>query len=229
MTTSPTLSLPELRAGLPSEARTLAALEDVLVTIRQAVEWPPCDTEGIWGKVEAWRRRRQRSEEARHAFQQVYAENVRAVHAFLRRRVGAADAEDLTAETFCHAYRSFHRWEDRGVPIRAWLLRIAYHQVVGRARKPRPVQVADPGRHQPAIEDHEEQVGRSLEADAAVLALSSLPASHRTVLELRHLHELSVSETASVLGLSEEATRALAYRAMQRLRKAYAKGAPIPR
>lgn len=220
------LSLEELRAGLAPEAQTLAALEGVLALLHDTAGAAACDTEGIWDKVAA-RRRQQRSDEARATFQQVYADNVRAVHAFLRRRVGPAEAEELTAETFCRAYRTFHRWEDRGIPIRAWLLRIAYNQVVGRARKPIPVPVDETDHHRPPAEGPEEQVDRRLDAGTALLALSSLPVAHRTVLELRHLQQLSVPETATVLGLSEEATRALTYRAMQGLRKAYAKGATI--
>lgn len=223
MTSLPALSLEELRAGLASESQTLASLEGVLAVLQEGRGSAACDTEGIWDKVAA-RRRAQRTDEARAAFQQVYADNVRAVHAFVRRRVGPAEAEELTAETFCRAYRTFHRWEDRGIPIRAWLLRIAYHQVVGRTRKPMPVPVAEPDHHHPPAEGHEEQVDRRLDAGTALQALSSLPVSHRTVLELRHLQQLSVPETATVLGLSEEATRALTYRAMQGLRKAYAKG-----
>ncbi|MCL2394815.1 MAG: sigma-70 family RNA polymerase sigma factor [Acidimicrobiaceae bacterium] len=227
MTALPALSLEELRAGLASESRTLAALERALATLQETGGPAAIDTEGIWDTV-ASRRPRQGSDELRAAFHRIYEDNVAAVHAFVRRRAGAEEAEELTAETFSRAYGTFHRWEDRGIPVRAWLLRIAFNQVVGRARKTLPVPLADPDHADARAEDHEEQVDRRLEAGAALRALSSLPASHRTVLELRHLQELSVPETATVMGLSEEATRALTYRAMQGLRKAYAKGAAVP-
>lgn len=227
MTNSPPLSLAELRAGLASESRTLVALERALAALAETAGPQAFDTEGIWDKVAA-RRPRQGSEATRAAFHRIYEDNVQAVHAFVRRRVNAAEAEELTAETFSRAFGTFHRWEDRGVPVRAWLLRIAYNQVVGRARKPLPVSMSDPDHHRRVSEGHEDQVERRLEVAAALRALSSLPASHRTVLELRHLQELSVPETATVMGLSEEATRALTYRAMQGLRKAYAKGAAVP-
>ncbi|MBO0691377.1 MAG: sigma-70 family RNA polymerase sigma factor [Acidimicrobiaceae bacterium] len=226
MTTVPALSLEELRAGLASESRTLLALERVLATLKEPAGSAAFDSGGIWDRVAA-RRPRPGSDEVRAAFHRIYADNAEAVHAFVRRRVGAAEAEELTAETFYRAYGSFHRWQDRGIPVRAWLLRIAYNQVVGRARKAMPVPVADFDQHPPATTGQEEQMDRRLEAGAALEALSSLPASHRTVLELRHLQELSVPETATVMGLSEEATRALTYRAMQGLRRAYAKGAAI--
>src|SRR3989304_7192784 len=36
-------------------------------------------------------------------------------------------AEDLTAQTFLKALEAIHRYEMRGVPFLAWLLRIAYN------------------------------------------------------------------------------------------------------
>ncbi|MBO0713851.1 MAG: sigma-70 family RNA polymerase sigma factor [Acidimicrobiales bacterium] len=154
----------------------------------------------------------------REAFRAVYEENVGLVHGFLRARVGPNDAEDLTAETFCRAYQHLHRWEDRGVPIRAWLLRIAHNLIIERARKARAVMVPLDDHHGAEKASHEEEVGTSVEAASALAALASLPESHRTVIELRYLRDLSVTETAAVLEISEEAVRALAYRALKGLR-----------
>lgn len=153
------------------------------------------------------------------AFRALYEENVGLVHGFLRARIGPNDAEDLTAETFCRAYQHLHRWEDRGVPIRAWLLRIARNLVIERARKARAVMVPlDDREHAAHRASHEDEVGASVEAASAIAALAALPESHRTVIELRYLRDLSVTETSAVLEISEEAVRALAYRALKGLR-----------
>jgi RNA polymerase sigma-70 factor (ECF subfamily) len=49
-------------------------------------------------------------------------------------------------------------------------------------------------------------------------ALDRLPARDREVLELRHLEQLSVAETAAVLGLSQAAVKTRHLRALERLR-----------
>ena len=49
-------------------------------------------------------------------------------------------------------------------------------------------------------------------------ALERLPVRDREVLELRHLEQLSVAETAAVLGLSQSAVKTRHLRALERLR-----------
>jgi RNA polymerase sigma-70 factor (ECF subfamily) len=60
------------------------------------------------------------------------------VYAFIARRVGDRDlAEDLTTDVFHKALANLGRFEWRGVPFAAWLLRIAANAI------------ADPGRSAP--------------------------------------------------------------------------------
>lgn len=163
----------------------------------------------------------------RDAFRELYEQNVAAVHGFIRNRVGADVADDLTAETFCRAFEHIGRFEWRGAPFRAWLFRIAYHQVVGRARRKDTHVILQEDPTPPAVDGHEESVIARLEGEIVVEALERLPEGHRTVLELRYMQDLSVSETAAVLESSEEAVRALTYRALKSLRTAYAELAEV--
>jgi RNA polymerase sigma-70 factor (ECF subfamily) len=154
----------------------------------------------------------------RSLFRQVYEKNVSTVFAFLRARVGHDAAEDLTAETFCRAYQHYEAWEDRGLPIRAWLLRIARNLVIAESRKGKAELVPIADHHAVDRAPGTAGVDDSMEGAAALAALASLPENHRTVLQLRYLQELSVGETAAVMSLSEEGVRALAYRALKGLR-----------
>jgi RNA polymerase sigma-70 factor (ECF subfamily) len=157
----------------------------------------------------------------RDAFRLLYEANVTTVVSFLARRVGPQVAEDLAAETFTKAFERLDRFEWRGVPLRAWLLRIAYHEVVARSRRRSSTEVTtdDPwpepsAGHEDAIVDHLALSG-SLAA-----ALSSLGAQQRLAVELRYLRGLSVAEASQVLGIGEEAVRALTYRSLTSLRAA---------
>ena len=57
-------------------------------------------------------------------------------------------------------------------------------------------------------------------------ALDQLPPRDREVLVLRHLEQLSTSETAAVLGVSEGAAKLRHLRALERLRAIWTEDAP---
>jgi len=69
-------------------------------------------------------------------FAVLYEDNVDEVYAFVSRRVGCrADAEDVTATVFHKALANLHRFEWRGVPFVAWLMRIASNELADWARQ----------------------------------------------------------------------------------------------
>lgn len=66
----------------------------------------------------------------RRRFAELYEQNFERVYAFVARRVRErAVAEDLTSEVFHRALETLPRYEWRGVPFAAWLLRIARNAV----------------------------------------------------------------------------------------------------
>lgn len=155
----------------------------------------------------------------RDAFQRLYELHVEAVFAFLRARAPRELAEDLAAETFCRAYQHIGRYEWRGSPYRAWLLRIARNLLIAhwRSKSSGVNLLAD---LEPVADAHVDADPTERMAAAEVVArLAELPDRHREVIELRFLEERSVAETAVLLEISEEAVRALTMRAMRTLRK----------
>lgn len=160
----------------------------------------------------------------RDAFRKLYECHVDAVFGFVRNRVGPQLADDLTAETFCRAFERIDRYEWRGVPFRAWLLRIAYNVIVGRARKRSSAEVLQGDPTPPPVEGPEDEIVRGSQTSALLAGLRQLAPLHQTVIELRYLQDLSVSETAAVLDNSDEAVRALTYRALKHLRRAMLEG-----
>jgi RNA polymerase sigma-70 factor (ECF subfamily) len=155
----------------------------------------------------------------RDAFRDLYLGHVRPIFGFLASRTDVGSAEELTAETFARAYAAIGRFRVGEAPFRAWLFRIARNLVIERARRKR-VDVAVVF-DSVAVGAAEDLALASDEARRLRQCLEKLPESHATVLELRFLRELSVRETALVLSSSDEAIRALTYRALQALRRLY--------
>lgn len=168
----------------------------------------------------------------RQAMRELYEQNVRMVYSFLVKRAGRAAADDLTAEVFTKAFERIDRFEWRGIPIRSWLLRIAFNEVVGRSRRRSNTEVLVDRMDEPlggragwslGEDGHEDRVVSSLSAGGDVLAaLELLSPPQRAAIELRYLRGLSVGEAAVVLDLNEDAVRALTYRALKALRSSLA-------
>jgi len=158
-----------------------------------------------------------------HAFAALYDRYVDQIYGYVRRRVGNREvAEDLTGDVFLRAWRRFDRFRWQGVDLGAWLTTIARNRVndhfkSARFRLERSVDAV--GDHDPdPATDHPERVAEARElARSLAAALEQLKDEHREVIELRFVHDMSVSETAAVLGRSVGATKALQYRALRAL------------
>ena len=156
------------------------------------------------------------------AFADLYDLYVRQVYGYIRRRVGStSEAEDLTGDVFLRAWRRFDRFEWKGVDLGAWFMTIARNRVNDHF-KSSPFRLerstdtlADRAEATP---DDPERVamGRDM-ARTLGRALEALKDPHREVIELRFIHDLSVTETAAVLGRTIGATKALQYRALRAL------------
>jgi RNA polymerase sigma-70 factor (ECF subfamily) len=150
------------------------------------------------------------------------------VYRFVYYRVGsAAQAEDLTAETFYRALRSMSTFRWQGKDFGAWLMTIARnlttdHFKSGRARLEQLTD--DMSAHDESTEGPERSVLASLTNDALLSALTELPHEQRECLIMRFLQGLSIAETALVLGRSEGAVKQLQLRAVRGLAKLLPEG-----
>lgn len=151
-------------------------------------------------------------------FAELYESNFHRVYAFIARRVrDRNEAEDITAEVFRQALMNLGRFEWRGVPFAAWLLRIAANTLADRwQRASRSVEVAV---------DSVDGVTKCACAEAEVerramlfQLVDRLPPDQRLVIIRRFVDQKSLREISQELGRSEGAIKQLQFRALETLR-----------
>jgi RNA polymerase sigma-70 factor (ECF subfamily) len=100
----------------------------------------------------------------------------------------------------------------------AWLYAIARHEVYGRARVRDPfVELTD--EHLQQVTEQDEPVFTDEDATRIHEALGELKASHREILTLSFLEDLSHQQIAEILGLKPGTVKSRIYYAKQSLRK----------
>ncbi|MDF6100834.1 RNA polymerase sigma factor [Gordonia hongkongensis] len=155
----------------------------------------------------------------------MYREHVAGVWRYVRTRVpGAADADDVTAEVFVKAMRSWDRFDDRRDSVGAWLIGIARHVVADWwARRSREVPVAEVDRGDAGVSvydgDPETAMLRAAAADDVRSRLWVLTAREREAVTLRFATELTSDEIGAAMGISATAARMLVYRGVAKLRE----------
>jgi RNA polymerase sigma-70 factor (ECF subfamily) len=149
-------------------------------------------------------------------FVDLYERHFEMVYAFITRRVrDRSAAEDLTSEVFHKALANLKRYESRGTPFSAWLVRIAANAVTDHSkRQAREVLGSD---QEPAPIAQPDLA--SVEDQARLFRLvQMLPADQRRVVVDRFVEQRSIREIAQQLGRSEGAIKQLQFRALQSLR-----------
>jgi len=137
------------------------------------------------------------------------------------------EAEDVLQETWVRAYEHLDQFEARA-SFATWVTRIAFHQALARTRKskrwtplenPRGEIMAEVDRRQTTSETPEAQAMRGQLGRMLQAAVDALPEAYRSVFVLREVEQLSTSETAECLQLSEEAVKTRLHRSRALLRR----------
>ena len=153
---------------------------------------------------------------AEWAWASIYRDLSPTVLGYLRAQ-RAREPEDLTGEVFLQLVRDLARFKGTESEFRAWVFTIARNRLVdeGRRRARRPVELA---RDAPATADEsadvETQVLRAAASDRVRRIIEQLGPEQRDVLLLRILGDLTVEQTAQVVGKSPGAVKALQRRGL---------------
>ena len=148
-------------------------------------------------------------------FAQLYENNFERVYAYIAWRIrDREEAEDLTSDVFHRALASLPRFEWRGVPFAAWLLKIASNLIADRLKRQRGSKTFDPV--EDPLVDMSFQV---VEERAQVFRLvDCLPVDQRRVIVMRFAEERTIREISQELGRTEGAVKQLQFRGLQNLR-----------
>jgi RNA polymerase sigma-70 factor (ECF subfamily) len=129
-----------------------------------------------------------------------------------------SDAEDVTAEVFIKVMRALPRYSERG-KFTTWLFRIARNETFNYVKKKHR------RREMPLLENIAIQDDPEVEIDERELLGKTFQAMHyltdlqREVLSLRFGEELSIKETAELMGRSIQAVKFLQVSALRALRR----------
>ncbi len=136
-------------------------------------------------------------------------------------RIGdKAEAEDIAGEVFLKALESLKSYKERGVPMQAWLFRIAHNLVVDYFRKATKRKTVPIDTVQ--VESGENPVTvaeKNIEMERVNKAMEQLTREQREVLGLRFLGGLSSKEAGGILNKSDGAVREAQRAAIEKLRK----------
>ena len=156
------------------------------------------------------------------AFGELYSAYSDSIYRFVYLRVeDQQTAEDIAANVFLKAWEKLEAYEQRGVPFRAWLFRIARNAVIDhyRTRKEVAPLEAIVNTFDENAQSVSENVGTRLEAQKIMKSMEQLTDDQRNVLTLKLVHGLNTQEVAKALGKRQGAVRALQMRGLQALAK----------
>jgi RNA polymerase sigma-70 factor (ECF subfamily) len=136
------------------------------------------------------------------------------------------EAEELTQEAWVRAYEHLDQFGGRAA-FSTWLIRILLHEGWARSRRDRRFQElpAEEGNEGMTMKDASIEAGPERAAlgnevrSMLEAAIESLPELYRTVFVMRDVEELSTSEAAQCLDVTEEVVKTRLHRARAALRK----------
>ncbi len=156
------------------------------------------------------------------AFGELYERYVDRIYAYFYYRTGRQEeAEELTARFFLRVLERLHLYEDRGVPVAAWLYRIAHNMLANWRR--------DQNRHAEvpldavrmngdAWERPEDVVVARAEREALLALVRELPPDRQDLLYYKLVEGLTNAEIGRILGRTEGAVKSLYHRTLRTLR-----------
>lgn len=153
-----------------------------------------------------------------HTAADLYVTHADSIRRYLFRRIRDMElADDLCNDVFVRVIEALPRYDDRGLPIEAWLYRIAHDKAVDAIRQRIRHPQVGIEEHHATIIDHD-----TLISDPALQhALTRLNDEQRRVVLLRYCDDYTIAEIAQILNRSVGSIKQLRNRGMATLREHY--------
>ena len=160
----------------------------------------------------------QREKESRLAT--LYEEYFDKIAHYIYVRIGDRnEAEDLAGNVFLKALESLKSYKERGIPMQAWLFKIAHNASVDHLRKRgRVTSVPIEKVTIMAREDPAAVAETNLEMEKVREAMQKLTPDQREVVQLRFFGGLSSKDVGAILRKSDGAVREMQRAAVEKLR-----------
>jgi RNA polymerase sigma-70 factor (ECF subfamily) len=156
------------------------------------------------------------------AFGILYERYVTRIYNYIYYRTGNQhDAEDLTARVFIRALRHIENYTDRGLPLSAWLYRIAHNLVANWHRdnsRRREVPLEEITLVRFGFEHPEMSLLRTEEREGLLKVIHNLPPDRQQLIILKFVEHLSNAEIGQIMGRTEGAVKSLYHRTLITLR-----------
>lgn len=149
------------------------------------------------------------------------------IYQYIRLRVGdAMTAEDLAADVFVKFIAALRGSNPPRDSLRGWLFKVARFSIADHygAEAKMPQTTLDDWVSAPSDEQPEVQFLAMISTQRAQNAVRMLAADQQEVLVLRFGQQLSLQETADIMGKSVSAIKSLQWRAVETLRRIVADG-----
>lgn len=128
-------------------------------------------------------------------------------------------AENIAGDVFLKALESLDSYQERGIPMQAWLFKIARNLVIDYTRKEYKKEIVPIDSVQmPDKTDIQEMAEANYERERVSKALGQLTEEQRQVIELRFFGGLTSEETGKVLNKKSGAVRQMQSSALKTLR-----------
>ncbi|NLE09771.1 MAG: RNA polymerase sigma factor [Dehalococcoidales bacterium] len=146
----------------------------------------------------------------------------------LRRTFDVSLAQDVTSNVFLKALNNFHKYEWRGIPISAWLYRIASHEIAQLYRNNHHRQfdfenIPETRKYsRPSAEDEVIEAENELQKYQDFIALHNnikkLTIKYQEVITLKYFEHKQIKEIAIILNKREGTVKSLIHRGLDKLK-----------